>query len=136
MTLLVLSAGPMLTVQDLGRHDFERFGVPPSGAIDWFALRAANRLVGNDPGAGALEFTLVAPVLRAERDCLVAVTGRGYSLLLGERAIDAWRCARVRAGETIRVQGERERGWGYLAVGGGTALPVGCRASGRRRAAD
>ena len=51
----VLEAGGLLTVQDLGRRGWAHLGVPPSGAADPGALRLANRLVGNDEGAPALE---------------------------------------------------------------------------------
>ena len=47
----VLRAGPLTTVQDLGRPGLAHMGVPRSGALDEPALRLANRLVGNPPGA-------------------------------------------------------------------------------------
>ena len=60
----VLDGGLLTTVQDLGRFGAQQYGVPVSGAMDVWALRAANRLVGNDEGAAALEITLAGPVLR------------------------------------------------------------------------
>ena len=68
MALYVLSPGLLTTVQDLGRSGWARFGVPQSGAMDWFALQAANRLVGNPAGAAGLEFFLDPPVLQAQVD--------------------------------------------------------------------
>ncbi len=41
--LRVDQAGLLVTVQDLGRSGYQRWGVPVSGAMDAFALRAANR---------------------------------------------------------------------------------------------
>ena len=61
MTLEVLDGGLLTTVQDLGRHGYERFGVPVAGAMDSFALRAANWLLDNPLEAAALEITLVGP---------------------------------------------------------------------------
>ena len=46
MAFEVLDGGLLTTVQDLGRYGYERFGVPVAGAMDSFALRAANWLVG------------------------------------------------------------------------------------------
>jgi antagonist of KipI len=122
--LEVISAGTLTTVQDLGRLEFERFGVPPSGAMDWFALWVANRLVGNPPVAAGLEFLLQGPELRAQEDCLVAVAGKGFSLEIGGRRPGAWRCAVAYAGEVIRVIPAGETGWGYLAVSGGIDVPL------------
>src|SRR5205823_9724872 len=41
------------TVQDLGRVGYQNIGVPISGALDGFALRLANALVGNPQGMAA-----------------------------------------------------------------------------------
>ena len=53
-TLEILEPGILTTVQDGGRYGYQRFGVPVSGAMDAFAMRAANILVGNDEGYFAL----------------------------------------------------------------------------------
>jgi allophanate hydrolase subunit 2 len=53
--LRVLAPGLLTTVQDLGRPGYQSMGIPVSGALDPLSLRAANALVGNPPGAGALE---------------------------------------------------------------------------------
>ena len=45
--LEIISAGPLTSVQDLGRSGYGRYGVAPSGALDPYALRIANLLVGN-----------------------------------------------------------------------------------------
>lgn len=74
-TLTVLATGPLTTVQDGGRPGRGALGVGRSGACDRGALRLANRLVGNDPDAAALEATLGGLVLRAEADVVVATTG-------------------------------------------------------------
>lgn len=124
MGLQVVESGALTTVQDLGRAGYEQFGVPQSGAMDEFALRAANRLVGNPPGAAVLEFALQSPVLRAGADCLVAAAGRGFRLLINKRLAGAYRCAFVRAGETIHFAPEETTGWGYLAVSGGIDVPL------------
>ncbi len=123
MALWVLEPGMLATLQDEGRPGYERFGVPPSGAMDWFALRAANLLVGNPAGAAALEFALHGPTLQADRDCLVSVCGSGFRLRIGERDMPAWMAVRVAAGEVLRVASDTSENWGYLAVSGGFAVP-------------
>jgi biotin-dependent carboxylase-like uncharacterized protein len=71
----VVSPGLLTTVQDRGRPGWAHVGVPPSGAADTDSYELGNRLVGNAPGAAALEATLVGPRLRFRRRTLVAVTG-------------------------------------------------------------
>ena len=48
--LEVIESGIFTTVQDMGRYGYQRYGVPVSGALDQFALRVANLLVGNAEG--------------------------------------------------------------------------------------
>ena len=55
MSFEVLRAGVLTTVQDLGRYGMQHVGVPVGGAMDAYSLRVANRLVGNDDEAAALE---------------------------------------------------------------------------------
>lgn len=124
MALRVLAAGPLLTVQDLGRDRYERFGVPQSGAMDWFSLRVANHLVGNPQGAASLEFALQPPILRVDSDCLVAVAGHGFSPSISGRRVGIFRCALARSGEIIQFASEKTTGWGYLAVSGGIDVPL------------
>ena len=80
----VLAPGIVSTVQDLGRFGGARYGVATSGALDGFALRAGNLLVGNDESAAAVmahgsRAGLVAAVL------VVAVTVVGVRPFRDER---------------------------------------------------
>ena len=74
-TFEVLSPGIMSTVQDLGRFGCARFGVAASGALDGFAVRVGNLLVGNAENAAVVETTLMGLRIKAVRDAVVAVTG-------------------------------------------------------------
>ncbi|MCX7790189.1 MAG: biotin-dependent carboxyltransferase family protein [Chloroflexaceae bacterium] len=122
----VLASGPLLTVQDLGRTAARRYGVPASGAMDRFALVAANRLVGNPPDAAALEITAGGAELVLSAPALVAVTGADLGARCNDRHLPLWTAVRVGRGERIRFTG-RSGEWGaraYLAVTGGIAVPI------------
>ncbi len=119
MALEVLSGGLLTTVQDLGRRGYERYGVPVAGAMDPFALRAANSLVGNPPDAAALEITLVGPTLRATDKCLIAVTGADLSLRVNGMELPPWMAIFVRKGWIIEFGGRKSGCRAYLAAAGG-----------------
>jgi len=117
--LRVEKPGLLTTVQDLGRPGHRAFGVPPSGALDRFALAAANRLVGNPEGAAGLECALNGPVLLALEPCLVAVTGADFTPCINGAEIPPWTGVYLAAGERLSFSGRR---WGarcYIAVAGG-----------------
>jgi biotin-dependent carboxylase-like uncharacterized protein len=88
----VVSPGLLLTVQDRGRPGLAHLGVPPSGAADAKAYELGNRLVGNPPGAAALEATLDGPVLRFDRPTTVALTGATTFDVRTVEALEVGRC--------------------------------------------
>jgi len=75
MSITVLEAGLQTTVQAKARVGMRHLGVPASGPADALSLALANRLVGNDLLAPALEVTLVGPTLRIDAPCSFAMTG-------------------------------------------------------------
>ena len=111
--------GLFTTVQDLGRTGRYSSGVPTGGAMDRFALAAANRLVGNEPGAAALEATLAGPALTAVHGCLVAVTGGDLAPELGGRPVSGWTSFFMAAGDQLRFGRRRSGARAYIAVAGG-----------------
>ena len=120
----ITEAAVRSTVQDRGRFGHLRSGVPPAGPADPFALAAANALVGNATGAGAIEIIGSPFRFTCDDARLVAVTGRDVSLTTRTR-LPGWSAVFVRAGQTVTVNaGERTR-FAYLAVSGGVAtVPV------------
>lgn len=75
MAVKILAPGLSTTVQDLGRPGYYHLGIPISGGMDRFALRAANMLVGNDEGAAVLEAVFLGPEVEFTTAAWVAVTG-------------------------------------------------------------
>ena len=64
MGIEVVKPGLLTLVQDLGRPGYYHLGIPLSGGMDRFALRAATLLVGNDEGDAVLEAVFMGPALR------------------------------------------------------------------------
>lgn len=145
--ILVRRAGLLTTVQDLGRPGLAHLGVPSAGAVDADGLRRANRLVGNPPGAAALEATAVGPELAFEVDATVAVHDRAVFVPAG-RVLDVGRLHRglrgyvaVRGGLDVPpVLGSRSTctlsGLGPPPVRDGDRLQVGTSVLGEPRAVD
>ena len=121
--LLVERVGPLVLVQDLGRPGHASLGVPPSGAADRRALRLANRIVGNDEAAPALEVLLGGLALTPHAKVTVAVTGAPAPLTVSGRPAPLFAPVDVPAGHSISlghpVMGLRS----YLAVRGGFEFP-------------
>ena len=125
MTAIEVLDGALLsTVQDLGRFGAQQYGVPVSGAMDAWALRAANRLVGNHEGAAALEITLAGPILRFDGPGAIALTGGDLGARLDGRPVDPWQSVGVLPGAKLSFAGPRDGLRAYLGVAGGIAVPL------------
>ena len=124
MNAVVTRAGFLTSVQDLGRTGFRQFGVSTSGALDSFALRVANLLVGNDEGAAGLEITLGGLQLRFEDERIVAWCGGEFDVQIGSRALPAGHVAHLQAGDELKF-GRAQIGCRcWLAISGGIDVPV------------
>ena len=123
-TLEIVSPGLLTTVQDRGRYGYQRYGVPVSGAMDEFALRAANLLVGNDQGAACLEMTVLGPTARFLRDARIAVTGGDLTATLNGEPLPRWQAVDVAKDSELGFRNMRDGMRAYLAVAGGVNVPV------------
>jgi urea carboxylase len=132
-TIDVLAPGTDTTVQDHpGRLGHWDVGVPPSGPMDDYACRLANRLVGNTDDAAALEITVTGPTLRFNTAVTIALTGAPLVAEIdGQPA--AWLTAlELPAGSVLKLGAVRGGGVrAYLAVRGGIDVPryMGSRAT-------
>src|SRR6266567_1971872 len=124
MNAVVTRAGLLTSVQDLGRTGFRQFGVSTSGALDSFALRVANLLVGNDEGAAGLEITLGGLQLRFADERIVAWCGGEFDVHIGSTSLPAGHAALVRAGEEVKFDHPQAGCRCWLAVSGGIDVPL------------
>ncbi len=124
MAIEVIRPGFATTVQDLGRPGYYHLGIPLSGAMDRYALRAANLLVGNDEGAAGLEAVFIGPALRFTEGATVAVTGAELPPMLDDAPCPRWAAFRVKAGQTLSFGTLRQGARLYLAVSGGIDVPL------------
>jgi antagonist of KipI len=122
--VLIRSAGFVTSVQDLGRIGFRRSGVSLGGAIDAFALRVANILVGNDENAAGLEHTLGTLRLQFQDERFVAWAGGAFSVRLGNDDLSAGRVGSVGKDDTLTMVAPRTGGRAWLAVSGGIDVPL------------
>ena len=125
MTITVLKAGLETTVQDYpGRQGMLRDGVPPSGPLDDWSFRLGNLLVGNEPGAAALECQFLGPTLRFNAPALIAVCGGDLSARLDDAPLPLWAGVKVEPGQILSFGGPTLGARAYVAVAGGVDVPA------------
>ena len=123
MFVEILEPGMLTTVQDLGRMGHQRLGIPVSGAMDLFALRAGNALVGNEPSAACLEITMIGPRIGFHGPAVVALTGADLRPRIDGVEVPSWETLVLREGSVLDFAGRRWGARAYLAIAGGIAVP-------------
>ncbi|MFM8876752.1 MAG: biotin-dependent carboxyltransferase family protein [Anaerolineae bacterium] len=112
------------TLQDSGRRGWNKFGVPTSGPMDWFAYQTANSLLDNPPNSATIELGLGEITFRTLRNTTIAVTGAGYEVENYVWTFPLWTTFYVRAGWTVRVKKTSGGNWATIAIAGGFDSPV------------
>ncbi len=134
MSFTVISAGPLSSIQDLGRMGYQESGFSPSGAADTDALKALNLLLNNDPGEAAVEMTLLGMTIRFDSECVFAVTGVDDSPVMNGVKLPMYQAVQAHAGDELSfgyaVDGVRT----YFGIAGGFDIPVsmGSRSTGMK----
>jgi len=123
VSISVLNPGLQSTIQDLGRHGYQKYGVIVSGAMDVYAMRIANIAVGNDENEGVLEITMIGPSLELEKGALISITGGNISPIINGKKIPMGRPVYLKEDCVLNfgacIAGCRS----YLAIAGGFAVP-------------
>lgn len=123
MTMRVVRAGLLTSLQDLGRFGLQHLGIVPGGAMDPVAHRIANALVGNPARFATLEWTVLGPDLIIGHDALIALYGAAFEAKLDGQRMPGNRPVLVRAGTTLKAGSAVRGARAYLAVAGGFEVP-------------
>ena len=121
--LEVLQPGAFTTIQDLGRYGYQKYGVSISGAMDRFALRMTNLLVGNEEGAAAVEATVVGPRVKALQNTRVAIGGADLSPAINGKPVPQWQALKIQQGDVLSFGPPKSGCRAYLAIAGGIDIP-------------
>ncbi|HWN77295.1 MAG TPA: biotin-dependent carboxyltransferase family protein [Bradyrhizobium sp.] len=120
--LVISTVGPASSVQDGGRHGAQRYGLTPSGAMDRLALATANRLLGNELFAAAVEIGPFGAAFTAREGAVrVALAGASRNADISGRAVALDTSMTLADGETLTLGFARGGAFSYLAIEGGIA---------------
>jgi biotin-dependent carboxylase-like uncharacterized protein len=119
MSVTVVKAGLLSTLQSRPRLGLRHLGVAAGGAADPLSLALANRLVGNAWDAPAIEVTLAGPTLRFDTDISFAIAGGDAAAQLNGAALPCHQTVDAAAGDELVIGPVASGVRVYLAVAGG-----------------
>ena len=121
--ITVTKAPPYLAIQDVGRTGFLAAGVPRGGAMDSFAIQAANLMVGNDSVGAALEWALGGGSLTFSESTFIALTGATVRATIAGRSVAPCTTVRATVGDKLEIEQFVTGRFLYIAVSGGIDVP-------------
>ena len=124
MSITVLNPGLLTTIQDLGRCGYQKYGVIVSGAMDTYAMRLSNIVIGNEENEAVLEITMVGPVLELQKGTLFSITGADISPTIEGKAVPMNRPIYLKEDCTLKFGACKSGCRSYLAVAGGFDIPI------------
>ncbi|MDT0688191.1 biotin-dependent carboxyltransferase family protein [Salegentibacter sp. F188] len=112
----VLQPGLFSTIQDFGRFGFLDFGVPQSGAMDFYAAKMANLILRNKANDAVLEITQMGPKLQFSAPTEIAIAGADLSPKINGNEVENISILKIVDGDVLSF-GRRKNGCrAYLAV--------------------
>jgi antagonist of KipI len=120
----VLKPGLQTTVQDLGRHGCQQYGISPSGAMDSYSMKLANILTGNPLGEAVLEAAMLGPSLEALNDVSIAICGGDLQPMVNEQEMPMWKSFSFKKGEVLSFGKLKSGARAYISFAGGIDVPL------------
>jgi len=124
MKAFVLRPGFLTTVQDLGRPGFRQSGITPGGAVDAYAMRIANLLVGNQESDAGLEVTLGGLRMRFRDERCVAWCGAAFDVRIDDSTLPAGHPCFVNDASELSFRHPKAGCRAWLAISGGIKVPL------------
>ncbi|TVZ25297.1 biotin-dependent carboxylase-like uncharacterized protein [Gillisia sp. Hel_I_86] len=115
----VLYPGLYSSIQDLGRHDFRRFGVPQSGAMDSYAAKNANLMLSNLEAHPILEITQLGPQLKFYEPTQIAICGAYLNPKINDSLVLNNKVLSIEKGDILSFGKRNNACRAYIAIAGG-----------------
>ena len=122
MSLKIIKAGILDTIQDNGRYGNQHLGINPTGAMDKYAMQIANMLVGNKPGEAVIEMHFPAAVFMFTQSALIALGGADFSASINGEPVPNLHTIAVGKNDVLQFHKPVNGARAYLAVAGGLEL--------------
>ncbi len=122
MSLSIIKAGLLGTLQDTGRYGYASLGINCGGAMDRYAAQVANMLVGNAVQEAVMEIHFPGPQILFEQNVLISITGADFSPALNDEALPLWQPLLIRKNTILHFPRQQRGARCYIAIHGGFCI--------------
>ncbi|MGE8204588.1 biotin-dependent carboxyltransferase family protein [Heyndrickxia sp. NPDC080065] len=121
MGIKVLKGGLLSTIQDSGRQGFQEYGFVVGGAMDTWAMKLANLLLGNHPNEGVIEMTMIGATFEFDTDTTICMCGADMKPTINDISVQNGQSIFVKKGDVLTFKNTAKGCRIYLAISGGFA---------------
>jgi antagonist of KipI len=122
MSITIVKAGILDTIQDQGRYGYQQYGINPGGAMDKYAMQVANALAGNELKEAVIEIHFPASVFLFNEPCIIALAGAELGASINGEYIPVLQPIAVGKNDVLQFERPAKGARSYLAVRGGFML--------------
>ena len=122
MSLKIVKAGMLDSIQDMGRFGYQQVGINPTGAMDKYATAIANILVGNVYNEAVIEMHFPAATIFFDQPTIIALSGADFNASINGNPISINHAVIVKKNTTLQFHSPKNKSHCYLAIKGGMKL--------------
>ncbi|HMK27404.1 MAG TPA: biotin-dependent carboxyltransferase family protein [Chitinophagaceae bacterium] len=122
MSLKIIKAGILDTIQDMGRYGNQHLGINPAGAMDKYAMQVSNILLGNKLTEAVIEMHFPASVFMFTQPAIIALGGADLSASINGEPVPNLHAIIVGKNDVLQFHKPINGARAYLAVAGGFVI--------------
>jgi antagonist of KipI len=116
MSLRIIRAGILDTIQDQGRYGFQHLGINPNGAMDRFSASLANALLGKELHLPIVEMHYPGPQIKFDEPAIICITGADFSPSINGHSIPMHHPVTVNKGAVLKYEKRISGARSYLSL--------------------
>ena len=115
----ILDPGLYSSIQDLGRLNYEHFGVPISGCMDLQSSSLANKLLNNPKESALIESTQIGPKILFKISTIISITGANMTPSINNKLILMNKAINIKKGDILSFNNSKNGLRCYIGINGG-----------------
>ena len=116
MSLTIIKAGILDTIQDTGRYGYQSSGINPAGAMDCFSAKLSNCLLGKEMNAAVIEMHFPAATIHFNEATIICITGADFSPIIDQKTIPLHHPIVVKKGAVLEFKKVTSGARCYLSI--------------------
>jgi antagonist of KipI len=121
-SLTILQPGLLCSIQDIGRKGLAYYAIPTAGVMDQQAAKIALLLLNKSEDSPLIECTAIAPHIRFNDACQIAISGADFSWTLNGKPVVLNNVIDIRVNDILRGKMATNGLRGYIAIRGNLKL--------------